>query len=200
MSVIIYKLLLTLLAALCAVARAQGAPRVPVPAAYEVVCADMRERGVSGAERVCLYCLKLEPGNPACRSSAPAGARKAPKRGAKSNLLQDLCVTSFQNGDLVKAADFCAQCLAADRSDASCFATKKLVQSRLPQQAPPPALQALPLPESRAANQHYLSGVVFFQSGDHAKALEEWKLCAHVEPGNADCAAGLKRLEAMGIR
>jgi hypothetical protein len=46
----------------------------------------------------------------------------------------------------------------------------------------------------RESQQHYLSGVVYFQQGKKQKARDEWKLAVQLDPGNSDAKAGLDRL------
>jgi hypothetical protein len=68
----------------------------------------------------------------------------------------------------------------------------------------PPFLGPLPPRVSehdrKAAMQHYLSGVVFFQRGSFGKARAEWELAAKLDPENLDAKAGLERLEKMKAR
>lgn len=60
---------------------------------------------------------------------------------------------------------------------------------------PAPDAPAQPLTEAqRQSQQHYLSGVVFFQKGDYGKAQAEWTLACRLDPANVDAQAGLKRL------
>src|SRR5208282_4453144 len=47
----------------------------------------------------------------------------------------------------------------------------------------------------RSADKHYIQGISYFQSGNYDKAKEEWLLCNHLDPTNADCAAGLQRID-----
>lgn len=49
----------------------------------------------------------------------------------------------------------------------------------------------------RSSQQHYLSGVIFFQKGDYEKAKNEWALALQLDPGNSDAQTGLKRIEAL---
>lgn len=48
----------------------------------------------------------------------------------------------------------------------------------------------------RRAEQHYLSGVIFFQKGDYDKARSEWLAARQDDPSNEDAEAGLQRLDA----
>ena len=49
----------------------------------------------------------------------------------------------------------------------------------------------------RLAEQHYLSGVVYFTKGMYAKARFEWTLAKALDPNNPDIEAGLRRIAAM---
>jgi tetratricopeptide (TPR) repeat protein len=49
----------------------------------------------------------------------------------------------------------------------------------------------------RSSQQHYLSGVIFFQKGDYEKARDEWNLAKQLDPGNPDAQAGLERIEKI---
>ncbi len=66
----------------------------------------------------------------------------------------------------------------------------------------PPAF-ARPVSESssfdarRQSQQHYLSGVIYFQQGDYVKARDEWVLAKQDDPSNQDASAGLERVDAV---
>ncbi|MBI4377190.1 MAG: tetratricopeptide repeat protein [Elusimicrobia bacterium] len=49
----------------------------------------------------------------------------------------------------------------------------------------------------RQSEQHYISGVIFFQKGDYEKAREEWTLARQLDPSNSDAQAGLERIEKL---
>ena len=49
----------------------------------------------------------------------------------------------------------------------------------------------------RASQQHYLSGVIYFQKDRHASAREEWTLAVALDSRNADARAGLQRLDRI---
>ena len=49
----------------------------------------------------------------------------------------------------------------------------------------------------RSSQQHYLSGVIFFQKGDFDKARDEWNLSIQLDPSNSDAKAGLERIEKL---
>lgn len=48
-----------------------------------------------------------------------------------------------------------------------------------------------------AAQQHYMEGIKFFQNSNYDKARDEWTIARQLDPGNADAAAGLKRIESI---
>ncbi|MEK7857874.1 MAG: hypothetical protein AAB320_01920 [Elusimicrobiota bacterium] len=48
---------------------------------------------------------------------------------------------------------------------------------------------------SRESQQHYLSGVIFYQKGDLEGARREWLRAKRLDPANSDAEAGLDRLE-----
>lgn len=61
--------------------------------------------------------------------------------------------------------------------------------------APKPAMTSEEAKKS--SQQHYLSGVIFFQKGDYEKAKDEWSLSLQLDPSNSDAKAGLDRIEKM---
>ena len=48
-----------------------------------------------------------------------------------------------------------------------------------------------------AAQQHYMEGIKSFQNSNYDKARDEWTIARQLDPGNADAAAGLKRIESI---
>ncbi|MDP2865941.1 MAG: hypothetical protein Q8O90_06850, partial [Elusimicrobiota bacterium] len=48
-----------------------------------------------------------------------------------------------------------------------------------------------------AALDHYMEGIKFFQNSNYDKARDEWTIARQLDPGNADAAAGLKRIESI---
>lgn len=49
----------------------------------------------------------------------------------------------------------------------------------------------------KAARQHYLRGLIFFQQNDYEKAREEWTVAKQLDPSYSEPDAGLKRIEEM---
>jgi tetratricopeptide (TPR) repeat protein len=70
-------------------------------------------------------------------------------------------------------------------------------QQTLTPGAETPSLNPIGISEEnrRSANDHYIQGINHFQNGNYEKAREEWLLCNHLDPSNADCAAGLQRID-----
>jgi len=48
-----------------------------------------------------------------------------------------------------------------------------------------------------AGQQHYMEGIKYFQNSNYDKARDEWTIARQLDPGNADAAAGLKRIESI---
>jgi tetratricopeptide (TPR) repeat protein len=49
----------------------------------------------------------------------------------------------------------------------------------------------------KAAEEHYLRGLVHFQNGEYEKARNEWMLAKQFNPNHTEADAGLKRIEQM---
>ena len=49
----------------------------------------------------------------------------------------------------------------------------------------------------RSSQQHYLSGVIFFQQANYDKARDEWNLAKQLDPSNSAAQAGLERIEKL---
>jgi ankyrin repeat protein len=49
----------------------------------------------------------------------------------------------------------------------------------------------------RRSEQHYLSGMIYYQKEDYENARKEWRKAVKLDPGNDDAAFGLKRLEKL---
>ncbi|MDO8806638.1 MAG: hypothetical protein Q7R35_19670 [Elusimicrobiota bacterium] len=48
-----------------------------------------------------------------------------------------------------------------------------------------------------AAQQHYVEGLKYFQNSNYDKARDEWTIARQLDPGSADSASGLKRIEQI---
>ncbi len=88
---------------------------------------------------------------------------------------------------------------AKAEADAKAKAEAEAAAKAAAQQAP--AAPAAPPPSSeeakKSSQQHYLSGVIFFQKGDYEKARDEWSLALQLDPSNSDAKAGLDRIEKL---
>jgi hypothetical protein len=82
---------------------------------YEAVCRDLVKAGNGAAAAVCERCRELYPETKRCKAPAQEG----------SNLLVALCQTSFVNGDIEKARDYCRQCQTLDPASKACAAVAK---------------------------------------------------------------------------
>ena len=60
-----------------------------------------------------------------------------------------------------------------------------------------PQFDHSPASKSRDAQQHYLSGIVFYQKGNYARARDEWKLALRFDPKMSDAQAGLERVDRL---
>jgi tetratricopeptide (TPR) repeat protein len=49
----------------------------------------------------------------------------------------------------------------------------------------------------RQSEQHYLSGMIYYQKQDYENARNEWTLAKKLDPTNPDAAAGLDRIEKL---
>lgn len=180
------------------------------PSAYRAVCRDLQQRAAAEAAVICERCLTLDP---AAKDCVLKGGRKL--KGAKAvpaptvvlppepgappqSELADACTQSYLQGKDAKAQETCKRCLEAEAGNKVCSAALKLAEDRL-------AVALMPLRRRRRAatfnaEQHYLSGVVFFQEDEFLKAKQDWQLCLKLEPARADCQAGVERLDRMGVK
>jgi hypothetical protein len=60
--------------------------------------------------------------------------------------------------------------------------------------APARTIPAKSPDSERQAQQFYLSGLIYFQKGDLAKARQEWMHARDLDPGNPEVALCLKRV------
>lgn len=120
-----------------------------------------------------------------------------------------------------KAIGACGLCLESEPGDKQCRALLEKAQAafqahamraaaielKLAARLRPPSPPSPPLPSAaetakedalRASQQHYLSGVIFFQKGDYKMAREHWELAVNLDPANEDAAAGLAKLKEKG--
>lgn len=131
-----------------------------------------------------------------------AGARKAAFAsgdgyGASSAHAREL----YGRGHYAAAAVEAARVLAGNPSDSGAYAVLELANSKLdaarPRGEAPPLVAAAPADENvRRAQQHWNSGIIYFQAGKYDEARDEWLLCKQFDATNADCATGLARLDS----
>ncbi|MFH1724423.1 MAG: hypothetical protein ABII00_07355 [Elusimicrobiota bacterium] len=83
------------------------------------------------------------------------------------------------------------RCLELEPSSADCRAGLKLLNR-------PPRIgtEREGAGAKAEALEHWLAGLRFFQENERAKAREEWTRCRELDPGNEDCARGLRRVQA----
>jgi hypothetical protein len=114
----------------------------------------------------------------------------------------------FEKGDYEKALkewELARELDPEDRDVAAGLARVRKLLGRSPRTGGAIPLQAGPaldrgperLEDQRAAQQHYLSGVISYQKGDYAKARDEWSLALRIDPDNVDAAAGLARVDRL---
>jgi len=51
--------------------------------------------------------------------------------------------------------------------------------------------------DKRKSEQHYLSGMIYYQAQDYEKARAEWRLAQQLDPTNPDAPAGLSRIDRL---
>ncbi len=163
--------------------------------------------------------LVFAASNAAGWSPAP-GAVPATEEAAYHQACQDY----LDNGDLPRAIGVCGLCLKAAPENEACADLLKKAQDRFRRQSErsaeielallsrlgprPPANPKPKSPEQasvsaaaaqRSSQQHYLSGVVYYQKGDIRKAAEEWGLSLQLDPSNVDAAAGIEKVSGKGF-
>lgn len=72
----------------------------------------------------------------------------------------------------------------------------KMEKPRLGLDRPAPKIPSKPSLD-RAAEQHYLSGVIYYQKGSYERAREEWLQAKSIDPDNPDVLSGLARVDAL---
>jgi tetratricopeptide (TPR) repeat protein len=108
-------------------------------------------------------------------------------------------VIYYQKGDYLKAQKRWTAC--AKLNDDCRAGLEKLEQllgagagKNTPESDSEPAPEPAPSDAARSAQQTYLEGVIYYQKGDYLKAQKRWTACAEL---NADCRAGLERIEKL---
>ena len=114
----------------------------------------------------------------------------------------------FEKGDYEKALKEWETAHKLDPEDqdvAAGLARVRQLLGRTPRSGEAIPLQAAPVfdrsetrsEDQRRSQQHYLSGVIYYDKGDYAKAREEWVLALRIDPDNVDAAAGLARVDRL---
>ena len=147
-------------------------------------CATLEADCRAGLEKI-EKILSVEP--------APEPAPSDEERRAQQKYLEG--VIYYQKGDYLKAQKRWTACAELN---ADCRAgLGKLNQLIGPSAAPgvdAAAPERSPSSSETTANQRYLEGLLYYQKGDYVQAREDWAGCAEL---NADCRAGLERLEKL---
>lgn len=180
---------------------------VSVPADAEKPAAALWENGLRSmlaekhneARAAWTICLVREPEHEDCRSglkildklaAAESAARRPDLRARHANFpaAKD-AMRHYENGDYGAALKAAMDCLIADPRNLTCRSISKLSKGR--SSAPRSSAD-----DRRQARSHWNVGIMLFQRGDYGKARDEWRLCKKLDPANADCATGLRRIDA----
>ena len=73
----------------------------------------------------------------------------------------------------------------------------QLTENCLVQPAQSPAAAGKTAGKTELSEEHYTSGVKYFQNADYAKARDEWRQALKLDPKNTGAAAGLARIKAI---
>ena len=114
----------------------------------------------------------------------------------------------FEKGDYEKALKEWETAHKLDPEDQDVAAGLTRVRQllgRAPRSGEAIPLQAAPVfdrsetrsEDQRRSQQHYLSGVIYYDKGDYAKARDEWSTALRIDPDNVDAAAGLARVDRL---
>ncbi|MBI3554232.1 MAG: hypothetical protein HY077_17170 [Elusimicrobia bacterium] len=110
--------------------------------------------------------------------------------------IEQVCRDRYENGTPKEILAACGTCLETDVKRASCRWALERLKDR-PSWPSKKRKRAATEEALRASQQHYLSGVIYFQKGDYEKARDEWKLSKQIDPGNDDARAGLERIDKL---
>ncbi len=171
----------------------------PADALWEDGLQSMLAEKHSDARALWTTCLVREPEHKDCRSglkildklaAAESAARRPALRARKTRLgAEQDAMRHYENGDYGAALKSAADCLIAEPRNPTCVALSKLSRGR--SSAPRSSAD-----DRRQARSHWNVGIVLFQRGEYGKARDEWRLCKQLDPANADCATGLRRIDA----
>ena len=189
--------------------------KVPDAPVYEVAIPILADDAVAGlldlwVRRDGLRGLLAEreeplPAKPAAKPKpAPRPAPESEKREGRQAYLDGLI--HYQRGEYAQAREDWEAARRLDPGDPDVAAAlarlKKILAEPLAaaEERPQPAKPAFDRSRSRsddqrAAQQYYLSGIIYYDKGDHARARQAWATALGLDPDNADAAAGLARLD-----
>lgn len=113
---------------------------------------------------------------------------------AAAGPLEKACRDRYENGSPREINRTCGRCLEKDPKNRLCRQAVEFLKMRpkLDVEERAPTGEA-----ARQSQQHYLSGMVYYQKGDYEKARDEWLLAKQFDPANTDAEAGLVRLEKL---
>ena len=113
---------------------------------------------------------------------------------AAAGPLEKACRDRYENGSPREINRACGQCLEKDPKNRLCRQAIEFLKMRpkLDIEERKPTGEA-----ARQSQQHYLSGMVYFQKGDYEKARDEWLLAKQLDPTNADAEAGLEHIDKL---
>ncbi|MBI3551542.1 MAG: tetratricopeptide repeat protein [Elusimicrobia bacterium] len=96
-----------------------------------------------------------------------------------------------------KADDDAAAAKKKADDDAAAAKTAATTGGTPPAGTPPGGRGAVSGENRQQSQQHYLSGMIYYQKQDYEKARDEWNLAKQLDPSNADADAGLQRIEKL---
>jgi tetratricopeptide (TPR) repeat protein len=138
----------------------------------------------------------------------PAAAQPGPddKRQVQQRYLSGMIY--FEKGEYEKALkewETAHELDPEDRDVSAGLARVRKLLGRSPRTGEAIPLQAQPAfdrseqrsEDQRRSQQHYLSGLIYYQKGDYHKARDEWSTALRIDPDNVDAAAGLARVDRL---
>lgn len=189
------------------------------PGAAEKHCRDRYDAGTPAqAAAACARCVQAEPENAVCAAAVryiKERPRLAPKGGGNASGLETWKraqqhylsgIIYFQKDDGALAREEWKTCLKLDAANADCASALDYLEGkrktiRAPGTPGPSRASDAPRAASdeqaRGGQQHYLSGMIFYQKAEYARASQEWRLCLKLDPYNYDCASGIERVRLL---
>jgi len=83
----------------------------------------------------------------------------------------------------------------SDTSTASATPTTSQSQAQGSSSSAPLQTGSVSEEAKKSSEQHYLSGIVYYQNNNYHQARNEWVLAKQLDPENADAAAGLEKID-----